>query len=65
MDGRVSGSTAPSAVPSIAARTGNNPKGDRDGALSAYQKVLEIDPQNAGARQSVEMLGKALQGNPI
>jgi tetratricopeptide (TPR) repeat protein len=40
-------------------------KGDKAGALSAYKKVLEIDPQNPSAKASVEQLDKELQGNPI
>ena len=40
-------------------------KGDKAGALSAYKKVLEINPQNTGAQQSIDALTKELQGNPI
>ena len=40
-------------------------KGDKSGALSAYKKVLEINPQNTGAQQSIDALSKELQGNPI
>ncbi len=40
-------------------------KGDKAGALSAYKKVLEIDPQNPSAKASVEQLDKELSGNPI
>lgn len=40
-------------------------KGDKAGALSAYKKVLEINPQNTGAQQSIDALSKELQGNPI
>ena len=39
-------------------------KGDAALALSAYQKVLEINPQNAGARKKVDELTKQLSGSP-
>ena len=40
-------------------------KGDPAGAVTAYKKVLEIDPQNIGAQQSIKALGEQIQGNPI
>lgn len=40
-------------------------KGDKAGALAAYKQVLEIDPQNIGAKASFEALSKDLQGDPI
>jgi tetratricopeptide (TPR) repeat protein len=39
-------------------------KGDKAAARDAYKKVLEIDPNNPSAKQSVEQLDKELQGNP-
>ena len=38
-----------------------NRRGDKLGALAAYEQVLQVDPLNSGAKASVE----ALQGNPI
>jgi tetratricopeptide (TPR) repeat protein len=40
-------------------------KGDKLGAIAAYKKVLEIDPQNHAAKASIDELGKELEGNPI
>ena len=39
-------------------------KGDKALALSAWQKVLEINPQNAGAREKVDELTKEISGSP-
>lgn len=43
----------------------NIAKGDRKGAIEAYRKVLEVDPQNAGAQISLDLLTKASTGDPI
>jgi len=40
-------------------------KGDKLGAMAAYKRVLEIDPQNHAAKASMDALGKELGGNPI
>lgn len=40
-------------------------RGDKRRALEAYKQVLEIDPNNPGAKESVEVLGKELGGAPI
>ena len=39
-------------------------KGDKALALSAWQKVLEINPQNEGARKKVDELTKEISGSP-
>ena len=40
-------------------------KGDKLGAVVAYKKVLEVDPQNSAAKASIDALGKQLEGDPI
>ena len=40
-------------------------KGDPKGAIQAYRKVIEIYPMNATAKQSIESLGKVIEGEPL
>lgn len=40
-------------------------KGDLKGAIEAYRKVIEIYPMNATAKESIDRLEQAVEGEPL